>query len=95
MHHIHCCGVARACGAGKLEAVKALLQDQRTRLEDRDGEGSTPLLVAASSGRAPVALYLASLGADLEVSGTPLGSSDFMKECRSALSSDSQVGRSS
>lgn len=44
-----------------------LLADQRVNIEDRDGEGSTPLLVAVESGQAPVVLYLASVGADLEV----------------------------
>ena len=61
----------RACSAGKVEAVKALLADQRVNLEDRDGEGSSPLLVAVAAGQAPVALYLASVGADLEVLHLP------------------------
>lgn len=56
----------RACGAGKLVAVKQLLQDKQVKLEARDGEGATPLLVATSCGHGPVALYLASAGADLE-----------------------------
>lgn len=58
----------RACGAGKVEAVRMLLQDQRVNLEAKDREGSTPLLVAVESGQAPVVLYLASVGADLQVS---------------------------
>lgn len=62
-----CMLACRAAGAGKVEAVKLLLQDQRVGLEARDREGSTPLLVAVESGQAPVVLYLASVGADLQV----------------------------
>ncbi|KAK9808206.1 hypothetical protein WJX73_008592 [Symbiochloris irregularis] len=69
----------RACGAGKVEAVKLLLADQRVNMEDRDREGSTPLLVAVESGQAPVVLYLASIGADLQAANkagdTPLTAS--------------------
>lgn len=56
----------RACSAGKLEAVKALVQ-AKCRLDAKDLAGMTALSVAAQCGHSACALFLASKGADIEV----------------------------
>ena len=56
----------RACSAGKLEAVKALVQ-ARARLDAKDQGGMSPLSIAASCGHSSCALYLASQGASIVV----------------------------
>lgn len=62
------CYRCRACGSGRLPAVKALIKAGKTPLEIRDGLGGTPLYVAASTDQQQVCLYLLSKGADVEVS---------------------------
>ena len=47
--------------------MKALVQTGRTPLEIRDGQGATPLYVAASTDQQQICLYLLSKGADVEV----------------------------
>lgn len=60
--------MGRACSAGKLEAVKFLVEEAKSPLEVRDSSGFTPLCVAAASGNKEIALYLITKGADVEVS---------------------------
>ena len=48
--------------------MKALIEVGKTPLEIRDGQGGTPLYVAASMDQQQVCLYLLSKGADVEVS---------------------------
>ena len=57
----------RACSAGKVGAARALVEEGGAKLEMRDRQGQTPLLVAASCGHQSVALYLIARGADITV----------------------------
>lgn len=57
----------RAASAGRVEALRVLIEEGRSKVDARNKEGSTPLLLAAESGCQPAALYLASRGADVEV----------------------------
>ena len=57
----------RACSAGKVDAARALVEEGGAKLELRDRQGQTPLLVAASCGHQSVALYLIARGADVAV----------------------------
>lgn len=50
-----------------MEALRVLIEEGRSKVDARNKEGSTPLLLAAESGCQPAALYLASRGADVEV----------------------------
>jgi ankyrin repeat protein len=67
----------RAAATGRLEGVRALVEEGRARVDARDKAGSTPLLVAVSCQQPGAALYLASKGADLAAANkaeeTPLG----------------------
>ena len=47
--------------------MKALIEAGKTPLEIRNGQGATPLYVAASTDQQQVCLYLLSKGADVEV----------------------------
>ena len=62
----------RACSAGRLEAVKFLVEGAGAALEARDRSGATPLCVSAAAGEKDIALYLISRGADVEVIPLPL-----------------------
>jgi ankyrin repeat protein len=53
--------------AGKSEAVRVLVEEGKARIDARDTQGSTPLLVAVVCDQGNIALYLASKGADVEV----------------------------
>ena len=57
----------RACSAGRVDAARALVEEGGAKLEVRDRQGQTPLLVAASCGHQSVALYLIARGADITV----------------------------
>ena len=47
--------------------MKALVEAGKTPLEIRDGQGATPLYVAASTDQQQICLYLLSKKADVEV----------------------------
>jgi uncharacterized protein len=55
----------RACSAGKLEKVQAILQAQPDRLNEPDRFGVCPAQYAAGWGRLPVLEYLIAQGADI------------------------------
>jgi ankyrin repeat protein len=57
----------RAASSGRTEAAKVLVEEGRARVDAKDGQGATPLYVAAATGNQPAALYLLSKGADVEV----------------------------
>ena len=59
--------LSRACSAGKQDAVRYLVEEARMSLESKDGMGATPISVAAASGEKDIALYLITVGADVEV----------------------------
>jgi 26S proteasome non-ATPase regulatory subunit 10 len=59
----------RAASAGCYDTAAVLVEEGRAKIDSHDKTGSTPLLVAVSCGQANIAIYLASKGADLEVSG--------------------------
>ena len=84
--------LCRACSSGRPAAVRALVETGRTPLEIRDGQGATPLYVAASTDQQQICLYLLSKGADVEVR-LPLSllsadlasfKSEFENTCRAA-----------
>jgi hypothetical protein len=56
-----------ACALGRRDAVRALLRGGAA-LEARDGEGKTPLIVAAMQGHAGVVSVLLEAGAEVEAS---------------------------
>ena len=58
----------RAASAGKMETVRVLVEEGRAKVDAHDKTGSTPLLVAVECGESNIAIYLASRGANLEVS---------------------------
>lgn len=47
--------------------MKALIEMGKTPLEVKDGQGATPLYVAASTDQQQICLYLLSKGANVEV----------------------------
>lgn len=49
-----------------------LVEEGKARIDARDAQGSTPLLVAVVCDQGNIALYLASKGADVEVSDLAL-----------------------
>lgn len=59
--------LCRAASAGRTEALRVLIEEGHAKVDARNKEGATPLLLAAQSGCQPAALYLASRGADVEV----------------------------
>ncbi len=65
----------RACSAGKLEKVQAILQANPGRINEPDRFGVSPAQYAAGWGRLPVLQYLHSKGADInqaDAGWTPL-----------------------
>ena len=88
--------LCRACSSGRPAAVKALVEMGRTPLEIRDGQGATPLYVAASTDQQQICLYLLSKGADVEVRRPLLLLSadldscdlDFENTCRAACTTE-------
>jgi ankyrin repeat protein len=48
-----------------------LVEEGKARIDAKDAQGSTPLLVAVVCDQGNIALYLASKGADVEVSRGP------------------------
>lgn len=46
--------------------MKVLVDEGAARVDARDGQGATPLYVAASTGHQAAALFLLSRGADVE-----------------------------
>lgn len=54
----------RGASAGKLEAVKVLVEEGRAQVDAVDGQGCSPLHVAAGCDHAHVALFLLSRGAN-------------------------------
>jgi len=77
-----CC---RACSAGRFEAVRALVEEGHATVDVRDGQGGTPLYVAAASGHQAIALYLLSKGANVEASSLPV---PLSMPCRAGQSTD-------
>ena len=61
------CAACRAASSGSTEAARVLVEEGRARVDAKDGQGATPLYVAAAAGNQPAALYLLSKGADVEV----------------------------
>ena len=66
----------RACQAGELELVKAVVERSQVGLEARGAYSETPLHLAAENGRIPVVQYLCEQGAVMEATSagdaTPL-----------------------
>ena len=58
----------RAAGSGQAEAVQVLVEEGNAKVDSKDKTGATPLFVAVSCREANIAIYLASRGADVEVS---------------------------
>lgn len=56
----------RASSSGQFKSVKVLL-DHKANMEIKDITGSTPLLIAVTCKYDTIALYLASMGANLNV----------------------------
>jgi ankyrin repeat protein len=50
-----------------MAVVRLLVEEGNAPLDARDGQGGTPLYVAAATGQQAIALYLLSKGADVEV----------------------------
>jgi len=70
--HTHACTHTHArmhsrMHAGKVEAIHVLLEEGAAKVDLRDGQGSTPLLVSVLCDNASCAVLLAKHGADLEV----------------------------
>lgn len=85
-----------AC-AGKVEVVRVLLEEGRARIDAKDAQGSTPLLVALASQETNVALLLAAKGADLEAANkegeTPLAvAGTLAQQLRSAAAAGAGGG---
>ena len=59
-------GLHRAAYDGDIEAVKNYIKDG-TNLEERDGSGRTPLIIAAFASHEPIVTLLAEAGADMNV----------------------------
>ncbi|GAB4820126.1 hypothetical protein N2152v2_007172 [Parachlorella kessleri] len=82
-------GDAAAAGAGRTDAARVLIEEGRAKVDVRDKQGATPLLLAAQSGAQSTALYLASRGADVEAEDkegdTPLGAAASHGKLREAL----------
>ena len=57
----------RACSTGRMDSARFLVERGKARLGLKDAQGSTALHVAVACNQQPLALLLASLGADIEV----------------------------
>ena len=79
----------RAAATGRLDVVRLLMEEARCRVDPRNGEGATPLLLACMGGYQAVGAYLAAKGADVEAADaegeTPLGAAAAHGKMRDAL----------
>lgn len=57
----------RAASMGRVDVMRVLLAGGKAKLDARNKEGATPLLLAAIGGHQAAALFLAAQGADVEV----------------------------
>ena len=57
----------RACSAGKMDAIRMLVDEAGAKLEVRDRGGQTPLFVAADCAHQSAALFLIARGANAHV----------------------------
>ena len=69
-----------AAEAGQLKVVKKFVKKAKSHINDLNGEGYTPLMLAAREGRAEVVKYLIKKGADVDaVAGNMWGYTALMK----------------